>query len=554
MWGGLRNGKLSHAGAYVDGLGTMVPLAPGVFLESVRLGVCLEPPPFQVKGGAAVSFGPSVDGKSAVRIDGDLHYSDAWNGTPWFIKANGSLSLFGKQVATSDFTYWGSGMIDFNFRGELDFGLAQINGGVAGWIETRSPSRFNVEGWVSVCVYKIGCLDGRAVASSIGAAGCIKVTLLEVPVLVKDKNWKIWAPWRVHWEWQKVSVKGGAGYTWKNHDLDLMLSSCSIGKWILARPSQAGALPTIDVPADMPAFTARVHGKDAPPKVDLVGPDGRRISVPEDGGELVEGSHMIAPDPNKNTTSILVTGPAAGEWRIEPHAGEQVTDVDKAFATPVPTLVGGVGGKGHKRVLGYSYAPAPGQKITFVEKGPRTKRVIGVAKPGRCRQAAGGVETERTTACGQLRFTPGAGPAGTRDIVAQIEQDGRPGEEIKVASYVAPKERMPAKPGLLRARRTGSTVLVRWASVPGALSYNAVVTTSDGRKLSFAPDNARKPIRVAGIGRDVTVRVAMRTVRLDGKVSKAARVRVKATRKANVAPHKSKPLKSPAKKRKGGRR
>jgi hypothetical protein len=43
----------------------------------------------------------------------------------------------------------------------------------------------------------------------------------------------------------------------------------------------------------------------------------------------------------------------------------------------------------------------------------------------------------------------------------------------------------------------------------------------------------------------------VRTVRLDGKVSKAARVRVKATRKANVAPHKAKPLK---KTKKGGRR
>ena len=224
MWGGLRNGKLSHAGAYVDGLGTMVPLAPGVFLESVRLGVCLEPPPFQVKGGAAVSFGPSVDGKSAVRIDGDLHYSDAWNGTPWFIKANGSLSLFGKQVATSDFTYWGSGMIDFNFNGKLDFGVASVEGGVAGWIETRSPSRFNVEGWVAVCVHSIGCLEGRAVASSIGAAGCIKVTLHGGPGAGQGQGLAdLWTPWRVHWEWQKVSVKGGAGYTWKNNELDLML-------------------------------------------------------------------------------------------------------------------------------------------------------------------------------------------------------------------------------------------------------------------------------------------------------------------------------------------
>jgi hypothetical protein len=87
--------------------------------------------------------------------------------------------------------------------------------------------------------------------------------------------------------------------------------------------------------------------------------------------------------------------------------------------------------------------------------------------------------------------------------------------------------------------------------VPGAIGYNAVVATSDGRRLSFSPDSARKPIRVRGVGRDVTVRVALRTVRLDGKVSQAARLRVKATRKANVVPNKTKPLK---KRKKGGRR
>jgi hypothetical protein len=489
-----------------------------------------------------------VQGKAAVRIDGDMHYSDAWEGTPWFIKASGSLTLFDKQVATSNFTYWGSGMIDFDFDGKLDFGVASVKGGVEGFIETRSPSRFNVEGWVEVCVVAIGCFEGRAVASTIGAAGCIKVSLIEVPVIVKNKNWKIWAPWRVHIEWRPITIKGGAGYTWSNKKLELMGGGCSIGKWVLARPSQAGGLAPIIVPKDMPAFTALVRGATAPPKVDLVGPDGRRITVPADGGELVEGSHMIASNPDDKSVSIMVTGPAAGEWRVEPHAGEQVTAVEKAFATPAPTLVGGVGGKGHKRFVAYAYSPTPGQKLTFVEKGPRTSKVLGVAKPGKCREV---VEGDREVACGRLKFAPGAGPAGKREIVALVEQDGKPGEEIKVASYVAPNEKDPAKVGLLRARRVGSSVVVRWASVPDATAYNAVVTTSDGRTLSFSPSDAEKAIRVAGVGRDVSVRVAMRTVRLDGKVSKAARVRVKATRKANVSPFKTKPLK---KAKKGGRR
>jgi hypothetical protein len=555
LWGGLRGGKLSHAGAYVDNLGTMVPLAPGVFLQSVRLGVCLDPPPFRVKGGAGVSFGPTVNGVSAVRLDGDLYYSDAYGNDPWMIRADGRLRLFDKQVASAYFQYLGTGMIDFGFEAELRFGPAHIGGGVEGWIQTKSPSKFNVTGHVEVCVDNLACAEGTAVFSTVGAAGCISVSIVSVPMLVKDLDWHWYAPWRVHVEMVPVKVKGGAGYTWQTKDLDLMLASCSIGKWVLARPAQAGGVPRlVFVPQDMPAFTVRLHGKDAPPVVDLVGPDGRRIAMNDpENGALVEGSHMIATNPEDNTTSIMVAKPAAGDWKIEPHAGSSaITDVDRAYAEPEPSLVGGVGGKGYKRVLGYSFSPNPGQKVTFVEKGKRTAHVLGVARAGRCKEKAG--DERRAVACGQLKFTPARGGAGTRDIVAVFEQDGRPRGEQVIASYVAPKDRLPGRPRLLRARRAGSAVMVRWASVPGASGYTATVTTSDGRKLSFSPATARKPIRIAGVGRDTTVRVALRALRTDGAVSGASRLKVKATRRANVAPHKAKPLKKITPKKKGGRR
>jgi hypothetical protein len=154
-------------------------------------------------------------------------------------------------------------------------------------------------------------------------------------------------------------------------------------------------------------------------------------------------------------------------------------------------------------------------------------------------------------ACGRLRFTPGRGGAGKREILAVVEQDGRPRDEIKLATYVAPKDRVPAAPRLLRARRSGSNVLVRWASVPGAAGYTAAVTTSDGRKLGFAPKG--QSLRVRGVGRDVTVRVTLRALRDDAAVGKAARVKVKATRRANLAPAKAKARKINTTK-KGGRR
>ena len=469
LWGGLRGGRLSHAGAYVDNLGTAVPLAPGVFLQSVRLGVCLEPPPFQVKGGAGISLGPAVNGVSAVRLDGDMHYSDAYGSTPWFIRADGRLRLFDKQVASAYFQYWGTGMIDFGFEAGLEFGPARIGGNVEGWIETRSPSRFNVQGHVEVCVDGIACAQGDAVFSTIGASGCIQVSIMKIPMLVKDHNWKWYAPWRMHWEMVPIQVEGGAGYTWSTKKLNLMLASCSIGKWVLARPSQAGGgMYLVSVPADMPAFTVRLHGKGAPPKADLVGPDGRRIPMSGDGGALVDGSHMIATNEQDNTTSIMVAKPAAGEWKIEPHADSaQVTEVDRAYSEPQPTLGAGVGGSGYNRTLGYAYAPNPGQKITFVERGERTTQILGVARAGRCKDQPEGVESGRTVACGQLKFTPGLGKAGRREIVAVIEQDGQPRDEKVVATYVAPKDRALPAPRLVRARRAGGSVLVRWAAVPG---------------------------------------------------------------------------------------
>jgi hypothetical protein len=268
-----------------------------------------------------------------------------------------------------------------------------------------------------------------------------------------------------------------------------------------------------------------------------------------DGGALVKGSHMIATDAEDGSTSIMVTHPAAGEWKIEPHAGSaEITGVDRAYAEPAPTISGGVGGKGHKRFLAYAFAPNPGQTITFVERGKRTTQVLGTARAGKCKAAPRG---ERSVACGRLKFTPGRGGKGKRQILAVVEQDGRPREEIELATYAAPKDRLPAAPRLLRARRSGTDVHVRWASVPGAAGYTASVTLSDGRKLGFAPKGQR--LRVRGVGRDTTVRVTLRALRDDAKVGKPAKVTVKATRRANLAPAEAKPRKINNKK-KGGRR
>jgi hypothetical protein len=525
LWGGLRGGNLANAGGYADNLGTLVPLWPGAWLQSARLGICLDPPPFQIKGGVAVGLAPLSNGAPAVRIDGDFLYRAAYNDDPWLIRADGRLTLFDKQVASAYFQYLSSGMVDFGFDAHLVFGPAHIDGGVKGWIETVPPSRFNVQGDVNVCVDSVACLGGNAVISSIGAAACLKLSIASVPMLVKDADWVWWQPWKMHWENVPIAIEGGAGYTWQTQQTEVMVASCSIGKWVLAQAAQAGG-DAVVVAKDQPAITVRLHGDGAPPKADLPGPGARGVAVPDrPGGALVQGSHMISEDPAQATTTIMIAHPAAGTWRVEPHAGSaRVTAIDHADSRPQPTVVAGVGGKGRRRTLGYAYSPQPGQTITFVERGPKTAHTLGVAKPGVCKHAPRGA---RTVACGILRFAPARGGAGRRRIVAVITQDGRPRTPVEIAAYPAPADALPGRPVLLRARRAGSAVAVRWQPAAG-FSYAAEAIVSDGRRLSFT---ANRGFRIPAVARGVSVRIAVRSLR-DGIVGPAARVRVKATRRS----------------------
>jgi hypothetical protein len=81
---------------------------------------------------------------------------------------------------------------------------------------------------------------------------------------------------------------------------------------------------------------------------------------------------------------------------------------------------------------------------------------------------------------------------------------------------------------------------VRWANVPGVTGYSAEATLSDGRRLSFT-----RGFRIPAVGRGVSVRIAVRSLRADGAVSRPARLTVHATRRSAAVKPRN---------RKGGRR
>ena len=581
-WAGLSGGRLSYAGAYAGNLGTTVPLAPGVFLDQVALGVCVDPPPFKIKGQAGVAF-------SGAKLNAYLQYTDAYNGNPWAIEAGGELYMLDQRIASAMLRYQGNGLIDFNAEAAIRFGPASIEGHVTGWVETRgsttgaasaaglspaaarqrerdpeppprstppprggsggssgapaqpasppppppassAPGRFNVQGNVKVCVDALACAQADAVVSSIGAAGCLNVTVASVPWL----QWVGPAPWDFKWVTVPINVTGGAGYTWATRKVDVMAGVCSLNNWVQQRNAvkAAGADgpgTTIKVADGQPVFGLRAVGEGAAPKLVITGPDGRRIASPESGGgSFVKDDHLLAEDEATKTTSVTVARPAAGEWHVEAALGSApVVRVDQAAYSPPAAIGGHVSGRGYQRKFTYAYTPRPGQRIAFVERGPASEQNLGSVRTYPCPDEYRGRSGGQDVLCGGIGFRPADGPAGPRDIYAVIEEDGLPRETRKVTSYLAPPPQRPARPRSLRVRRRGTTLRITWRDDQVSRTYNIVVTTSDGQRRLITRPFRTQRATLRGVARDDRAVVEVRGMKLDGTEGKPAVKRLK---------------------------
>jgi hypothetical protein len=133
--------------------------------------------------------------------------------------------------------------------------------------------------------------------------------------------------------------------------------------------------------------------------------------------------------------------------------------------------------------LSYRVTPAPGQRVTFVERSTKVAHQIGVARGRR----------------GTLRFVPAAGPAGTRKIVAQVSQRGLPRMERIVARYRAPGTLRLARPRGVRLRRTPKSLRVTWRAVNGARGYEVLVTTINRRRELFRVPARKRSVTVADV-------------------------------------------------------
>jgi hypothetical protein len=526
VYGGMYDGRLSYAGAEADNLN--LPLTPGVNLQRVAVGMCVYPPPFKIAGGVGVSLGPTIQGKQPIRIDGDFSYTDAYAGQPWKIAAGGRMSAFGQQMAHGYMAYQPTGLVDFGFGAQFAFPPASISGEVKGWAETKGGGRFNVDGNVKVCIDANACAQALAVVSNVGAAGCVTITAATV-----------WVPawsWSrgFHWVETKVNLTGGAGYTWATRKLDLLIGSCSMDKFRAQRPQRVVAARQstdgFDVQGSPPATAVRLQGDGGPPRVKLVGPGNREIDTPDNGdGVLKEGDFALATNDEDDTTQVIIANPGQGHWTVVPDEGSpRVTAIEQAGTLPAPVAKGHVTGRGRNRTLEYAYMPVDGQRITFVERGRKTEQRLGVAAGGECPGDIGRSPDGQQMKCGKIRFSPGDGPAGTRQIMALVEQDGAPrAKPVEAARYRAPATAMPPKPRGLKLRRRGSKLVVTWRGSAGnAVRVNTIVASDDGRRRVFIKKARARRLVVPDVSTKFGARVSVRYMRLDGVESRAAKAKV----------------------------
>ena len=508
---GMADGKFKHAEVTAGPPIPPFPLAlvptPPIFLNQVGIAVD-DIDGLTINGGVQLTGGPPVAGKALISIDAlppkgfklDFPSNKDWAK----FDLSGDVSVAGLKL--------GGGFISFRTDGLFEFGgnlgplklppivpLVRVTANVNGFINI-GPGDWLLGGSVEVCA-PASCevpltgaespLKGTAsiVGSSVGIIACVD-----------------------------VGVSIGMSYRWETEAFTGYESSCNVDDFkptassARIRAAQAGA---INVPAKLPQVNFVFKGDTAPPKITLQEPGGRAIaSDPADPNTPIKGDRFaIWTAPEANLTYVAVADPLAGDWTVDAQPGSaKIIDTRKANGLPAVSVEASVAGRARKRTVRYEIGKIAGQRVAFIERmGTSVGRRIGVVNGG---------------GTGSFKFTPGFGPAGKRQIVALVEQNGKPRDSRVVATYTAPKPLLPTKPGKVRLKRLkGRAVRVTWGASKNATSYDVRIKLTDGRTQTF---KARKrTLTLRGVDADVrgTIKVNGQGQRMSDGPARTAKLK-----------------------------
>jgi hypothetical protein len=130
--------------------------------------------------------------------------------------------------------------------------------------------------------------------------------------------------------------------------------------------------------------------------------------------------------------------------------------------------------------------------VRLFERGPGWERPIG-------RVVGGG--------SGRIAFAPAPARGGRRQILAEVDQYGRARTERVVASYLAPPPAPLGRPAGLQATRRGTSLLIGWRGVAGAMAYLVEVTAGRSHTITTVVRGRRFTFRgiAPAVGASITV-------------------------------------------------
>lgn len=451
-----------------------IVLFPGVSITALGGGLALSPT--QIDASMRIAAIQAGSG-GVVNLDGRL---SARFGSPFQLRGSARTSTAGVTLGEGEFVISSDGYVSLRLNAGPEVGPVAIRTRIAGFVD--GPRReFSLSGRGQVCVEGV-CVDGGgAVISTRGLAACLP------------------AP----------AVPRGAGYRWGSSPLsvDIWLLSCDMDEYEVRdtraaeiRSHQAGAEGAAAVTGRPASATFRVSGEGGVPDVDLIGPDGAAATPAETYVHAEAGARYLA-----------VVRPATGTWTVRARPGSPPISrvAVSQQVTPASVQRARVSGSGRRpRTLAYRARIGADQSITFAERGSSGTRILGVAKTG-----------SRT-----LRFTPGPGAGGRREIVALIAQDGIVRREVVVTRYTAPPPAPVGRASRLVVRRAGSRAVAAWRAPAGAAVQRVTIAASDGRVIVRQLSPRVRRTQIPRVARGDRVTVTITGVARDGRTGRPLRV------------------------------
>jgi hypothetical protein len=497
------NGQFSMFTGSVDNLNIQV--APGIFFQKV--GVLFGLNPARVGGSVGMTGGPVVLGFPALRVDASF-LLDAqgyvFQGVfyPPSLALRGTVSTFNLPIRSGSVRFYFSrqawieagGTIGLDIKaGNLT--LFQLGGAVGGSLR---GSNFELAGFVGLTVFDFNVGRAQAILTNKGVGACGSI-------------WNGRFALGGYFRW-------GQGFVGVNYcDLNRLRSAIN-SRTVRARSAQGG--PT---PLPLPESTQQVVrfvGEGGAPRVRLRGPGGRTIDTPGPGvaNTSQQNSWLAVRQDDQRQTDVVINNTGKGGWTYEPLPGSApMVRVQRAGKLPPVDVEAKVRmQRDDTALLTWALKPISGQTVTFAEEGkgapPRVLKTTSASK-------------------GTLRYRPYLMPMRSREVIATVEQYGKPRKRFVVARYTAPALGVMTRvPKLKATRSTKGVTTVTWTGLSAADNYQVIVTEASGRKTMKVATRPRVELR-GSIGRTART-VSVRAVSEDAETGPYQSVRVERARSA----------------------